>query len=71
LNRGLGDGVGTLGSTQYFQEGKLIMKKILIAAAGVLASLPAMASVPVPESDTFSMLAIGLAGVVAARLLRK
>jgi hypothetical protein len=56
---------------QYFQEGELIMKKILIAAAGVLASLPAMASVPLPESDTFSMLAIGLAGVVAARLLRK
>jgi hypothetical protein len=47
------------------------MKRIVVVAIGALLSLPAMASVPLPEGDSFSLLAIGLAGVVAVRLMRK
>ena len=47
------------------------MKRIVVVAIGALLSLPAMAAVPLPESDSFSLLAIGLAGVAAVRLMRK
>jgi len=51
------------------------MKKILVAAAGMLASLPALAAVAppmeVPEPGALTLLALGLAGVVATRLRRK
>ena len=51
------------------------MKKILVAAAGLLASLPALAAiappVELPEPGSLSLLALGIAGVVASRLRRK
>jgi len=49
------------------------MKRFVVVAIGALLSLPAMAAVPmpVPEGDSFSLLAIGLAGVAAVRLMRK
>lgn len=47
------------------------MKRFVVVAIGALLSLPAMAAVPVPEGDSFSLLAIGLAGIVAVRLMRR
>ena len=51
------------------------MNKIVLALAGVLASLPALAAVAppvkVPEPGSLGLLAMGVAAVVASRLRRK
>jgi hypothetical protein len=51
------------------------MKKLMFVATSLLASLPALASVEppvtVPEPGALALMGLGLAGVVASRLLRK